>query len=79
LLINQPKTKAVELREVSSYKNGGGGYGPSNDGEKILSFGVVPISLEEESQREIPQPYPQKKLPYLRFTKLQVVETSFLF
>ena len=71
------KTKAVELKEVSLYNNGGGGYGPSNDGEKSLSFGIIPISWEKEAQRGIPRPYPHSRLPAHHLTKLLDVETSF--
>ena len=70
-------TKAVELKEVSLYNNGGGGYGPSNDGKECLSFGVVPISWEQEAQRGIPRPYPHNRLPARHLTKLLDVEASF--
>ena len=73
------QTKAVEMKEVSLYNNGGGGYGPSNDGEKSLSFRVVPTSWEQKAQRGIPRPYPHNKFPAHHPMKLLVTEASFIF
>ena len=66
---------------VSLYNNGGGGYGPSNNGKRAytLDSGVVPISREQEAQRGIPRPYLQNKLPARHLMKLLVMEALLLF
>ena len=48
-------------------------------GPQIISFGVVPISWEQEAQRGTPWTYPHNKLPARRLTNFLIMEFFFVF